>query len=510
VFEVLDLSIPTSPTVVSSVTIATSVKGLALAGNYAYVIGSYPHLITVVDISSPTNLTIKGTLVSINGGQDLLDIVVFNGYVFLADGLFGLRVVDVNDPANPAHVTDLDIQGSAFNIRNSGNVVYLGVEQKYFNVADVSNPGQAVFTSSKTFTSSYLYTGIVLRDRKAYFNSNSLQIYDLTDPYAPQKLIKEEVGVDGIALKDNYLYTVIGEIGLDAYDISDSAQPTFVSRTNFPLGMPRDLSLDGNWVVGISNSPYSITLIDISNPSQPVVKDSFVSEKYPWTVTVKDDYVYVAQGTGGVDIFKIHSDGSLSLVTNFPATGSVHSVAVSGNRAFLVKGGSGIDILDVTDPSEPTLLGNVSTRGESKRTEIHDGYMYVADGDSGLTIIAIELADIKANGSDNPVTINTTDTLSVNISFNAGGSSDNADWWLVYKTPSGDWYYYSLSAGWLPGLTVTYQGALFDLSSYSLNLSGLSSGSYTFYFGVDTVMNGTLDPGFGQLYYDSVEVNVSQ
>jgi len=37
-------------------------------------------------------------------------------------------------------------------------------------------------------------------------------------------------------------------------------------------------------------------------------------------------------------------------------------------------------------------------------------------------------------------------------------------------------------------------------------MSGLPSGGYTFYFGVDVNRNGNLD---GPLYYDSVEVNIT-
>jgi hypothetical protein len=117
-------------------------------------------------------------------------------------------------------------------------------------------------------------------------------------------------------------------------------------------------------------------------------------------------------------------------------------------------------------------------------------------------------ADIKANGSDGPLTITQNDPLSVTIGLNAAGYTDDADWWVLADTPFG-WYRYDVNGDtWVPGQTVTYQGPLFDLSSYEvLNMSGLPLGSYTFYFGVDTVMNGSID--MGQIYYDSVDVNIS-
>jgi hypothetical protein len=116
------------------------------------------------------------------------------------------------------------------------------------------------------------------------------------------------------------------------------------------------------------------------------------------------------------------------------------------------------------------------------------------------------IPDVKANGSDGPVTISQSDTLSVTIALNAAGNTDNADWWVGVFTPFG-WYYYNLFLGWQPGFVVTYQGPLFDLSPFEvLNISGLPVGPYTFFFGVDMLMNGSLD--LAELYYDSVGVTI--
>ncbi len=116
------------------------------------------------------------------------------------------------------------------------------------------------------------------------------------------------------------------------------------------------------------------------------------------------------------------------------------------------------------------------------------------------------IPDVKANGSDGPITITTNDTLSVTVELDAEEDAD-ADWWVVADTPFG-WYYYNLLSGWLPGLVVTYQGPLFVLSPYEvLNTSILPIGTYTFYFGVDMLMNGIID--MSQMYYDSVEVTIT-
>jgi len=121
--------------------------------------------------------------------------------------------------------------------------------------------------------------------------------------------------------------------------------------------------------------------------------------------------------------------------------------------------------------------------------------------------------DIKANNVGSTVSLDSSDTLSITVSIDAGtGDGLNADWWIAADTPFG-WHYYVYPNGWyyapdLSDLEPAYQGVLFTLSPVEvLNISGLPAGTYIFYFGVDTVMNGQLD--FGDMYFDGVVVNVS-
>ena len=116
--------------------------------------------------------------------------------------------------------------------------------------------------------------------------------------------------------------------------------------------------------------------------------------------------------------------------------------------------------------------------------------------------------DIKANGSDGPLDISSGNMLSVTVELDPGShGGENADWWVVANTPF-DWYYYNVSTdSWIPGFVVTHQGSPFDLAPREvLNRSGLPAGTYKFYFGVDLLMNRSLD--FEELYFDSVDVTI--
>ena len=389
VFEVLDISEPNAPVTVASVTIPTMVHDLDIAGNYAYVTGeqitNQKQAITVVDISSPTSPIIVDVPDPNFGTSNPYDIYLHRGYAYIMDSGSGLRVLDLTDDLrNPTIVATLELPQTMYCMHGADAVIYLCAEERYLNIADVSDPDNPVLTSSEIVPSGLAST-IVLKDRRAFFSGGGLKVYDLTDPQAPQRLPVVNYGVDTIALQDNFMYTTVGEWGLDIWDITDVENQVPVSRTNFPIGMPHDMSHDGKWVVGIANKPYSITLIDVSDPFVPMVTDSYVFDDYADTVTVKDNRVYVPRGSDGVDIFEISLDGILTLVANYP-TGSANYVTVSGNRAYVL---GGIDILDVTDPSQPTLKGQLPSYGIPHRAKVYEGYLYLADGYAGLTVIPL-------------------------------------------------------------------------------------------------------------------------
>ncbi|MBR9680224.1 MAG: hypothetical protein GOU98_00170 [Candidatus Altiarchaeota archaeon] len=389
VFEVYDLSIPSSPILVDSISVPTNLKGLSVSGNYAYLTGSHPHRFTVVDISSPSNLEIENISSDIiSGTADLQGIITHNEYAYIIDSVLGLKIIDITNPLDPVYLKDFDLHGRATTISSNGGVIYVSVEQKFFNVADISDPDNPILAYSKRYDTSSQFTGIVIRDKKAYFNGEmTVQIYDLSDPYNPIQLNEKYMAADGVAVSGNYFYTVIGEIGLIVYDVTNPTNPKEVSRTDF-LGMPRDLTLNENWVAAVSNKPFATTLLDISNSQNPVVTDSVIFDEAAWNIRLNGGYLYVAQGPKGLDIFEIGPTGSLTFSTNFFEGYSIGTLALSENRMYLVDSGV-IKVFDNTNPLSPLLLNQINTQVTVNQMVFSDGYLYVADGDVGLTVVPV-------------------------------------------------------------------------------------------------------------------------
>jgi hypothetical protein len=109
--------------------------------------------------------------------------------------------------------------------------------------------------------------------------------------------------------------------------------------------------------------------------------------------------------------------------------------------------------------------------------------------------------DIKVNNMDTPLTLVHSDTLNISVSINNYGRTDNADWWFAAATPVG--IFLLTQEGWTTDILPAYQGPLFYVPPFELfnvPLSGFPVGTYTFYFGVDTEMDGEIT--WDRLYYD--------
>ncbi|MDA8079477.1 MAG: plastocyanin/azurin family copper-binding protein [Nitrospiraceae bacterium] len=118
---------------------------------------------------------------------------------------------------------------------------------------------------------------------------------------------------------------------------------------------------------------------------------------------------------------------------------------------------------------------------------------------------------IKANNTRGALTIKSTDVLTVTASLNPGSSAGtNADWWVAVQTASGYYHWASGTNPWLwkPALAVTYQGPMITVpETVIFNAFAMVPGTYTFYFALDTVVDGLVT--YDHLFFDSVVVTVT-
>lgn len=121
------------------------------------------------------------------------------------------------------------------------------------------------------------------------------------------------------------------------------------------------------------------------------------------------------------------------------------------------------------------------------------------------------LPAIKANGSTNNITISKTEKLSIAIELQNHDSSIpylNGDWWVLVCA-NGNWFYLDDVGGWSQddAWAPAFQGVLTNCGlTEVLNINGLATGFYTFYFVVDCYMDRVLNQNM--MSFDSINVEV--
>jgi hypothetical protein len=290
---------------------------------------------------------------------------------------------------------------------------------------------------------------------------------------------------------------------------------TFLGSANYDSGRGITLDSSGNiYVTGNSNATWGSPVNAYSGNYDAFVACMDSSGNLLWNTFLgsasTDSGGGISPDSSGNIYVTGNSDAAWGLPVNAHSGSDdafVASLDSSGNllwNTFLGSANYDFGFGIALDSS-----GNIYVIGESYATWGSPVNAYSGDSDAFVAKITPQpIPDIRANGSDGPITITQSDTLQIRVSLNTYGSTDNADFWLAYKTASGWYHYNKVTKSWDPGLGVTHQGALFDLNNKKVfQSSGLSPGTYRFYFGVDLNMNGIVTKSC--LYYDLVKVTVT-
>jgi len=115
-----------------------------VSGSMAYVADGLPGL-QVIDVSNPASpVIVRG----VDTPGVARGVVVSGSMVFVADGTGGLQVIDVSNPASPGIVGSAAVPGEAWGVAVSGPVAYVAGSTGGLQVIDVSNPASPVLVGS--------------------------------------------------------------------------------------------------------------------------------------------------------------------------------------------------------------------------------------------------------------------------------------------------------------------------------------------------------------------------
>ena len=177
--RVIDVSNPVSPTEISSYHTGNETKGIAIAGQYAFVANGRKGL-RILDVSDPRALTEAGSY-SIDGYA--VSVAISGSHAYVADPFNGLWVLDISNPAAPTRMGFYKTW-VANSVTIVGHYVYLG-EQAGLRVVDISNPAAPTeigLSPTPAVVQSIASTG----DLACVVDINSdLHTFNIANPAAP-------------------------------------------------------------------------------------------------------------------------------------------------------------------------------------------------------------------------------------------------------------------------------------------------------------------------------------
>ncbi len=121
------------------------------------------------------------------------------------------------------------------------------------------------------------------------------------------------------------------------------------------------------------------------------------------------NYAYIADYFSGLQIIDISNPTNPILKGNYYSSGEATDVQVVGNYAYLAAGGGGLQIIDISNPTNPTIKGNYQNNYDyAFDVKVVGSYAYVAAREGGLQIIDVsDFNDVNESPTDVTLSNNT-------------------------------------------------------------------------------------------------------
>ena len=355
-----------------------------IAGDLVYVADWFSglHIYDVGDAARPRLLASLHTPGSSKG------VVVRGDYAFVADDDHGLQVVDVRDPRTPRIVANVPTPGLAYTPKLVGDLVYLASHRGGFQIIDVSKPTQPkvladVATPGMAWSLAVAGDTVYVADDAA-----GLLIYDVRDPTRPRALGAYNSGgrLEEVLVRNGVAYLAYFDQGLKLVDVSAPAEPRVLAELATP-GNARGLDLQGerlylaDWLAGVH-------VINVADPAHPRLERSYDTPGAAWGVRVRDDRAYVLDWWGGFAVLRLPGEGTPSFV-RYAERGEPRDDAAQGDYLYIAHGAGGLQIFDIKNALNPTWITGVELPAAAERLVVTADAAYVALAQGGIAVVDI-------------------------------------------------------------------------------------------------------------------------
>lgn len=338
------------PAEVASASVYSPSAGIAVSGTKAYLLGGS---LNIIDINDPTNPTWQDSQSLSIGMPD--EVVMVNGYAYVANGVGGMVVADVSVPELVAQKGGW---GTARGVCVSGDYAYIGSDHDQLQIVDVSGPvpflaGHGAWGLSSfgptAKTGDYCYVSDI----------NGWHVWDVSNPGSVAYVQSANDPAAGLLVdaevSGDYIFAVKASFGLRVYDISDPTTPYAIGY--FGDITATSVQVDGG-VAYLSDNAVSsgFHVLDVTSPSLPSEITEVATPGEAVDVALVGAYLYVADQGNAVLVYDVANPSSPAPVASITSLTAATAVAVSGNVLYAFDSSAGLVAFDVSDPTAPAEL----------------------------------------------------------------------------------------------------------------------------------------------------------
>ncbi len=396
IFDVSDIK---SPKFIKNIKLDSKSVKLSLKNDYLFVADLYAGL-KVVDILNPKEAKVVGYVSS----GETLDIWIDKYTLYLAGGE-GIDIVDILNPITKDIVSKVYIEGAAYKIALDKDKVFLADFRKNLDVVAIKDPENPILL--KTLDISFKEDKAFSRDKEGdiFLGLNDMKEDYINDIVIYKDYILLAKGLEGVEILnkadlsvinfiktknssqsifiyDDMLY-VAAENEILLFDISDMFKPKLLStyRVNFSIDK---ICIDSDILVAVSEDG-NLEILKVENGSLRFGA-FFDLKKRIFDISIKDGYLFLAEGEEGIEIFDPDKLKIVKSIKNLK--GYARDVEIYGNFLFSANLYEGIEIFDISKVLEPKFFAKADLYGVLG-VKTDGEFLYAVDFNTGLNIIDI-------------------------------------------------------------------------------------------------------------------------
>jgi hypothetical protein len=331
-----------------------SSTGLAADTTYYYRVKAYNSAGNSGYSNTASATTQTPTSVPVAGVRD---VVTDGSYAYVASDLYGVIVVDIQDPANPMGIGSVEVGFIPVHLDGSADCL-VAVGGK-IAVVDASNPSEPTLVSTLDTSSA---REVAVEGEIAYVidSAGYLLVIDLSQPADP--VVVAELPVGGspkeIAVVNGYAYIAAGS-ALIIVDVQAPSSPYVVSSLVTPCQLVA--ARDGYaYVNGVEWG--GVQVVDVSRPASPAIVGQHQTGSRLIRFVEDNAYLYAVSGhlfgsQTDLLIMDVAEPASIFTTASTTTPGTAWGIAVDGPYAYVADGSEGLAVFDISDAYDPTPVG---------------------------------------------------------------------------------------------------------------------------------------------------------